>query len=93
MPSDYVSDLEAQLRKVDTEMDRAARAVDHMTIDEKTHALSQMAHLRQQHENLVKRIAEAKAKGAENWSALHMSFQEEADALVDTLEKWLTRDE
>ena len=50
-----------------------------------------MAHLRGRRDALLNRIEEAKAKGADQWSELHASLQEEADALTDTLERWLTR--
>jgi len=75
MASDYVSDLEAQLCKINEWIDRSAKGLDLITVEEKTHALSEMTCLRQQHDILVTRIAEAKAKGAEHRSALHMSFQ------------------
>ena len=89
--ADYVADLKAKLHTVDNNIERATKLLENGKLQDKAHALSEMAHLRQRHDELVERIEEAKAKGAEHWSDLHTSFQEEADALVDTLERWLTK--
>jgi peptidoglycan hydrolase CwlO-like protein len=89
--SNYVSDLEAKLEEVDRKIVEVGKRLESGTVEAKAHALSELSHLRQQHEDLAKRIEEAKARGAEQWRALHMSFQEEADALIDTLNSWLTR--
>jgi hypothetical protein len=89
--ADYITHLEATLRDVDGNIERAKLMLEGPGIPDKMQALADLTHLRARHDELVQRIKDAKAEGATDWSALHMSFQEEADALVDTLDRWLTR--
>jgi len=89
----YVSHLKARLAEIDAGIARLKDAVhaQDSTEEGKSSALAQLAGLRLRHETLAQRIAEAEAKGAAEWSALHESFKEEADALHDTMERWLTK--
>jgi hypothetical protein len=89
--STYVVDLEARLHELDRKIEDATAALDAGTSAEKAHGLSDLAHLRHRHKDLVQRIEEAKALGADDWNAFHTSFQKDIDALVDTLDRWLTR--
>ena len=89
--SDYLAHLESKLDEVDRGIARATAKLEAGDVTEKSRALHELTRLRNSHDELVKRIEAAKSAGADQWSALHMSFKEEADALADTLEKWLTQ--
>ena len=89
--SDYVSRLESKLQDIDKSIERAQKLLEGPELSDKYRALGELAHLRGRRDALLNRIEEAKAKGADQWSELHASLQEEADALTDTLERWLTR--
>lgn len=89
--SDYLAHIKARIEEIDNRMKDAQSRLDSGDVGDKSGAVNQLAHLRSQHEDLVKRFDAAKAKGAEHWSALRTSFKEEADALADTMEKWLTK--
>jgi hypothetical protein len=92
MPTDaYIQHLETQLAGVDAKLARAKAAIDDGRPDDQVKALEELSELRIRHDDLAKRIETAKQEGAETWSALHTSFREEADALADTLERWLTK--
>jgi hypothetical protein len=87
----YIEDLERQLRHIDIGIAEAKDRLKGSEVTAKAKALDELVHLRLRHDDLVKRIADARDTGADKWSALHMSFQEEADGLRDTFENWLTR--
>lgn len=89
--SDYIEHLEAKLEQVDQMIKHAKSTLAGDDAATKPRAIEELAHLHTRHADLIARVEAAKAKGAEHWSALHASFQEEADALADTLEKWLTK--
>ncbi len=89
--SNYIEDLERKLVEIDDGIAAAQTRFDHGDEGDKVGALAELSLLRQRHDDLAQRIATAKEKGADTWSALHMSFREEADALKDTFEKWLTK--
>ncbi|MDG4647851.1 hypothetical protein P6F26_05300 [Roseibacterium sp. SDUM158017] len=92
MPTDaYIQHLEDRLATVDAQLARARTAIDEGLSEDRSKALETWTHLKQRHEDLAGRIAAARKDGASDWSALHTSFREEADALSDTLESWLTR--
>ena len=88
---DYIKHLEERLNDVDHGIERAKSRFEKSEAEEKVAALAELSQLRIRHDDLAARIAEAKEKGAEEWSSLRTGFQEEADALKDTLEKWLTK--
>lgn len=91
MPTDaYIEHLENKLAGVDAKLARAKTVIDEGRPADQVRALEEWSQLRIRHEDLAKRIEKAKQEGAEKWSTLHTSFREEADALVDTLEQWLT---
>lgn len=87
----YITHLEAKLDDVDQQIARAARMLDNPDILGKARALDELTHLRIRRDALARQIEEAQDKGAADWSALRMSIQEEADAIKDVLESWLTR--
>lgn len=89
--SDYVAHLVNKIAEVDQRIARAQSRLETGEVAGRSRALAELTQLRNRHDDLVKRVATAKAKGADHWGALHTSFKEEADALADTLEKWLTR--
>ncbi|WP_323785027.1 hypothetical protein [Thalassovita sp.] len=89
--SDYIDYLERQLHEVDQGIERAQKHFEASGTSDKVKALAELTRLRQRHADLDQRIAAAKEKGTEAWSSLHTSFREEADALKDTLDNWLTR--
>jgi hypothetical protein len=92
MPTDaYLRHLESQLADVDAKLARARTSIDAGRPADRAKALEDWSELRIRHKNLASRIETAKREGAETWSALHTSFREEADALADTLERWLTK--
>lgn len=92
MPTEtYIQHLETQLAGVDAKLARAKAAIDDGRPDDQAKALQEWSELRIRHDDLAARIETAKREGAEAWSALHTSFREEADALADTLERWLTK--
>ena len=92
MPTDaYIQHLETQLANVDAKLARAKAAIGEGRPEDQAKALEEWSELRIRHQDLTARIETAKREGAETWSALHTSFREEADALADTLERWLTR--
>jgi hypothetical protein len=92
MPTDaYRQHLETRLQEIDGKMARAKTAVEAGDPKEKAGKIEEWSQLKRQHEDLVQRIAAAQKEGSEAWSVMHTSFREEADALADTLEKWLTR--
>ena len=92
MPTDaYIQHLETQLAGVDAKLARARAAIDEGRPADQARALEEWSQLRIRHDDLTKRIETAKQEGSEKWSALHTSFREEADALADTLERWLTK--
>jgi hypothetical protein len=91
MPTDaYIQHLATQLAGVDAKLARAKAAIDEGRPDDQARALEDWSQLRIRHDELAARIETAKREGADTWSALHTSFREEADALEDTLERWLT---
>lgn len=89
--ANYVTDLETKLHLLDARIRQAAKLLESGNVADKAQALNKLAHFRQRHEKLAKRIEEAKAKGAAEWSVLHTDFQKDADALKDMLERWLTQ--
>lgn len=90
MPNDdYVHRLETQLSNIDKHLDRTKEAIENGALADRVKALEEWSQLRIRKEELAERIEAAKKEGAENWSAIHASFREEADALSDTLERWL----
>ncbi len=89
--SDYEAHLKSKLDEVDRGIRHATSMFEGGDIAEKSRALHELTRLRNRHDELLKRVEAAKTAGADQWSALHMSLKEEADALADTLEKWLTR--
>ncbi|MCU4651479.1 hypothetical protein N8I71_01425 [Roseibacterium sp. SDUM158016] len=92
MPTDvYIQHLENRLASVDAKLARAKAAIDEGGPADQAKALEEWSELRIRHDDLAKRIEGAKHENTEKWSALHTSFREEADALADTLERWLTK--
>lgn len=89
--SDYIEHLEQRLAHVDSEIERARGVLQKAGTETRMKALDELGALRIRHDDLVRRIAEAKEKGSEAWSALHTGFQEEADGLKDAIESILTR--
>ncbi len=89
--SDYTQHLERKLNEIEAEIDRVQASYERSDTDEKPHALTELSQLRVLHDDLSQGFDAAKKKGSEEWSSLHTSFQEEADALRDTIEKWLTK--
>jgi hypothetical protein len=92
MPTDaYIQHLETQLTGVDAKLARVKAAIDEGRLDDRVKALEEWSQLRIRHDDLAARIETAKREESETWSALYTSFREEADALADTLERWLTK--
>lgn len=93
MPSeDYIRHIEQQLRDVDAKLVSAKAALAaEGDIESKARDLEEWSRLKLRHEELEKRVEDAKRANPEDWSDLHTSFREEVDALVDTMERWLTR--
>jgi hypothetical protein len=89
--AEYIEHLERKLRQIDDLIERQTSRLENSDTPDKLSALDELTHLRMRHDDLAKRIDEAKAKGADAWSDLHTSFQEEADGLRETFEQWLTR--
>jgi len=92
MPTEtYIQHLETQLARVDAHLAKVKAAIDEGRLEDQVKALEEWGQLRIRHDTLSERIDTAKQEGADKWSALHTSFREEADALADTLERWLTK--
>lgn len=89
--ANYVTNLERKLHALDAQIEHAAKLLESGSVPDKAQALNKLAHFRQRHEELAKRIEEARAEGAADWSVLHTDFQKDADALKDMLERWLTQ--
>lgn len=89
--SDYPEHLRNQLNEIHEAIARAQQALETSAPPRKAEALAELVRLKMQHDELARRLDEADSQGAEAWSALHASFREEADALADTLERWLTK--
>lgn len=87
----HISHLKAQLSEIDAEISRVQDHLHGGHDPDKAAALSELVQLRQRHDALADRIAESDEKGTRDWSALHESFQEDLDALKDTLARWLSR--
>ncbi|WP_343116101.1 hypothetical protein [Ostreiculturibacter nitratireducens] len=87
----YVDHLKEQLERVDGEIEMARRNLDEAGMAGKVEALKALVVLKDRHDELRDRIEHASERHAEEWSALHASFQEEADALKDELERWVTK--
>jgi uncharacterized protein (DUF3084 family) len=88
---DYLEQLEGQLEEIDAGLQRAETALAEGRTGEREKALAELADLRLRRDAIEKRIEEAKSKGADAWSDLHVSFREEMDGLADTVERFLTR--
>lgn len=89
--AEYVEHLEEKLQDVDKGITRAKARFESSEAADKVKALSELTALRLRHQELSKRIADAKENHSENWSALYTSFREELDGLKDTVERWLGR--
>ncbi|WP_137702311.1 hypothetical protein [Marimonas lutisalis] len=89
--ADYLEHLASKLHEIDSGIEAAKAKLEKADIGEKTKALAELSQLRLLHEDLSNRIEDAKKKDADEWSSLRTGFQEEADGLKDTVEKWLTR--
>jgi hypothetical protein len=89
--AEYIEHLERKLREIDELIELQTARLKESDTPDKLSALDELTHLRIRHDDLEKRIDDAKKKGADNWTDLHSSFQEEADGLRETFEKWLTR--
>jgi chromosome segregation ATPase len=87
----YAEHLRNQLNGIDEAIDRARQAVETSSPPRRAEALAELVRLKMRHDDLARRLDAADREGAEAWSALHASFREEADALRDTLERWLTK--
>ncbi|PWJ20264.1 hypothetical protein [Jannaschia seohaensis] len=92
MPTDaYMQHLESQLASVEAKLTRAKAAIDEGGPEDRAKALDEWSHLKMRPEHLLQKVEAAKRDNSADWSVLHTSFREEADALCDTLERWLTR--
>ena len=89
--SAYDDHLEQQLHALDKDIDAARTRFEKSGLEGKVQALAQLFELRGRHDSLAARIAEAKKSDTANWSEVRTGFREEADALRDTLERWLTK--
>ena len=89
--AEYTDYLEQQLNLADKGIARAKKHFEEADVSGKVEALADLKQLEGRHDELMSRIAEAKEKGAENWSAIRASFKEEADALKDTVGSWLSK--
>ncbi|MDU8946208.1 hypothetical protein [Ovoidimarina sediminis] len=89
--ADYIDYLEQQLNIVDQGIARTRRHFETSDVSGKVAALADLRQLESRRDALTSRIAEAKEMGADQWSDFHVSLKEEADALRDTIESWLTR--
>lgn len=89
--ADYIDHLNDRLQEIDKGIEQAKARLDSSGLPEKASALAELSQLRIRHDDLVQRIAAAKQKAPETWSSLRTSFQEEADALRDTVGTWLTK--
>ncbi len=89
--SDYDDHLEQQLRTLDKDIEAARTRFEKSDVAGKVQALAQLVELRGRHDSLAARIAEAKKADTAAWSEVRTGFREEADALRDTLERWLTK--
>jgi hypothetical protein len=87
----YTAHLERKLNEMESEIDSLQKMYDTSDVVEKARILSELSQLRVLHEDLAQRVDAAKKEGSDQWSILHESFQEEADALRDTIAKWLTK--
>ena len=87
----YITHLKAKLDEMDRQITLAASRLETSNVAGKARALDDLAHLRIRRDELGKQIEKAQEKGASDWGALRMSMQEEADAIKDALEGWLTR--
>ncbi|MBW4982734.1 hypothetical protein KZZ07_09290 [Mameliella sp. CS4] len=87
----YVSHLKERLAKNNADITRLEERLQSADEPDKARAIAQLVQCRQRHDTLAERIARAETEGADDWSALHESFRDEADAISDTLARWLNR--
>ncbi len=91
MGTTYIDDLKAKLHDIDMRLRDKRRAIENGPIEERAAALAELERLEIRREEISRRLLEAEAKGADNWSELHKGFREEVDGLADTIERWILR--
>ncbi|GIX13791.1 MAG: hypothetical protein KatS3mg118_1750 [Paracoccaceae bacterium] len=87
----YIAHVEKTLRQIEERIAAARRQLAETEGARQREALDRLAELQVRHDELKRRLEEARAAHAENWSALHESLREDADALFDGFEAWAMR--
>ena len=87
----YIQHLSDRLKRVDARIAIAKARHDKGDLREKVDAASELAVLEARHRELRQKIEDAKDRHAEDWSLMHTEFQEDLDALLDALDRWIIR--
>ena len=87
----YMLHLKQRLQGIDRNMTLARHKLEAGKLETKIAALAELSKLETQHAELQKRIGEAAIKHSEKWSEMHTGFQEDLDALGDTVERWILK--
>lgn len=86
----YQEHLTERLRIVDAKLAKALAQHEKGDFQMKVDSAGDLALLKAKHRELCEKIRKANEQHAENWSSLHTEFQEDIDALLETLESWIT---
>ena len=87
----YLDHLNQRLQTLVRDMAKARKKLEDGSIEDKVTALGDLTRVELKHQELAKKIEAATKKNAEDWSTLHMGFQEDLDALAETLESWIMK--
>jgi hypothetical protein len=86
----YLEHLEKRLGLVDAKIAKARARHDKGAPREKVETAGELALLEAKHQELSKKIKDAADHHAEDWSVFHTETQEDLDALLEALDRWIT---
>ena len=88
---DYLEHLNKRLSEIDAKIFKARSFLNEGKDNERVAAAAELTLLEADHDQIAKKIAKAKGAHAEDWSSLHTTFQEDLDALSESIESWIVQ--
>lgn len=87
----YTEHLAEKLRGIDSKIAMARKKLDEGKASDKVAAARELSVLEARHQELQEKIDQASKEHAENWSSAHIEYKEDLDALLYSLERWITK--
>lgn len=83
----YIDHIKQSMKDLEARIADTRRAFEEAAGEAKAERLDALERLETRHRDLQKRLEDAYARHAEDWSALRAGFQEDIDALTDAFER------